>query len=131
MSKRNALFGGGIVPMDPGERDRYVLVQQRSTTDTGDSSGFPSETWTTLTNLWMSKQELKGSERYMAQQLSGSIVTRWESAYLESMDPELVDVVKLRRLVYKGRAYDITSADQIGRREGIEFMTLAASAVPA
>lgn len=131
MSKRNALFGGGTVPMDSGERDRYVLIQQRSATDAGDSSGFPVETWTTLARVWMSKQELKGAERYMAQQLSGSIVTRWEMPYLASMDPELLDIVKLRRLVYQGRVFDITSADQIGRREGIELMTLAASRVAA
>jgi hypothetical protein len=40
-------------------------------------------------------------------------------------DPELVDVVKARRLVASGRIYDITAAAQIGRRQGLELLTRA------
>lgn len=131
MSKRQVLFGGGVVPMDAGERDRYVLIQQRSETDAADTSGLPVETWTTLASVWMSRQELKGAERFAAQQLTGSAVTRWEMPYLASMDPELVNVPKLRRLVYQQRVFDITSADHVGRKDGIELLTLARMAVSA
>ena len=48
-------------------------------------------------------------------------------SYIASMDPELVDVPKLRRLVYQGRTYEIVHAAMIGRREGIEFLTIASS----
>jgi hypothetical protein len=41
------------------------------------------------------------------------------------MDPDLLDVPKRRRLVYKGRTYDIVAAGQIGRNEGVELLTLA------
>jgi ribosomal protein S5 len=43
------------------------------------------------------------------------------------MDPDLVDVQKERRLVVSGRIFDIRAATTIGRRRGIELVTLAGS----
>ncbi len=125
MARRNLPLGGAI-PMEPGERDKAVLIQQRSATDAAGSSGFPVETWTTLhARVFMRKEDLKGNERFQASQLSAPFTTRWEMGYREDMDPELLDVPKLRRLVYQGRIYDIVEASQIGRREGVELMTVA------
>jgi hypothetical protein len=41
------------------------------------------------------------------------------------MDPDLVDVPKLRRVLFHGRIHDIVAANQIGMREGVELLTLA------
>jgi head-tail adaptor len=124
MAKRN-LMNGAAIPMEPGERDRAVTIQQLSETVV---KGVPKESWTTLVaTAWMRKMGLKSSERFTAQQVKGSADTQWEMDYREDMDPELVDVVKTRRLLYLGRAYDITGADVIGRREGIELLTLSGS----
>lgn len=122
MAKRNLPYGG-ITPFDPGERDRSVTLREKATA--AGSSGFPSETPTTLATVWARKDDLKGSERFGDGQLSAPFTTRWEIGYRADMDPELVDVPKTRDLVYQGRHYDITDASLIGRRDGIELMTLA------
>lgn len=124
MAKRN-LMNGAAIPMEPGERDRAVTIQQMTETVV---NGVPKESWTTLVGtVWMRKMGLKASERFTAQQVKGSADTQWEMDYREDMDPELIDVVKTRRLLYMGRVYDITGADVIGRREGIELVTLSGS----
>jgi SPP1 family predicted phage head-tail adaptor len=123
MAQRNLPLGGAI-PMEPGERDRIVIIQKM--TDGKGTSGFPTEAPSTLAAVPMRKADMNGSERYQAEQLSAPFNTRWEMGYRADMDPELVDVAKTRRLVYQGRAYDIVEAHMIGRREGIELLTLTA-----
>jgi SPP1 family predicted phage head-tail adaptor len=123
MARRN-LSNGEATAMEPGERDRAVVIQQ--VTDSIGSAGSPVETWTTLdAQVWMRKLDASQAERFRAAQLSAPFDTQWEMGYRDDMDPELVDVTKVRRLVYQGRVYDIVSASQIGRREGIELLTLA------
>ena len=121
-------MNGAAIPMEPGERDRAVTVQQL--TASKGPSGFPVETWTTLAApVWMRKLDLQQRERITAEQLSAKGDTQWEMGYRADMDPELVDVERTRRLLYQGRIYDITDASQIGRREGIELLTITSSAV--
>lgn len=106
-----------------GERDRPVTIEQ--SVDTTGGSGFPVETWTTLVSpYWMHKEDLTGAERFHAAQLSASFDTRWTGPYRDDLDPDLVDVPKTRRLVYLGKVFDIVSARQLGRRQGVELMTL-------
>ena len=122
MAKRNLPLGGAI-PMEPGERDRKVTIQ--AVTSSVGASGRPIETVTTLASVWMRRLDLSMTEAWKTSQLSAAATTQWEMGYREDMDPELVDVPRTRRLLYQGRAYDITGASQIGRREGIELLTLA------
>lgn len=112
-------------PMEPGERDKQVTIQQL--TESAGSSSFPVESWTSLCTMFMSKEDIGGRERFTASQLSTPYETRWEGNYRADMDPDLLDVPKLRRVVYKDRVHDIVSASIIGRNEGIELLTLAAS----
>lgn len=123
MAKRNLPLGGAV-PMEPGERDRAVTILQLS--DSVGSSKFPVETWTVLeTAVWMRKLDVKGMERFVAAQVSAPFDSQWEMGYRSDMDPELYDVPKTRRLLYQGRLFEVVAASQIGRREGIELMTLA------
>lgn len=124
MAKRN-LMNGAAIPMEPGERDKAVTIQQLTETIV---KGFAKESWTTLaTPVWMRKMGLRASERFEAEQVAGKADTQWEMGYREDMDPDLVNVVKVRRLLYAGRVYEITGADMIGRREGIELITVSGS----
>lgn len=128
MAKRNLPLGGAI-PMDPGERDQPVAIQQRAVTK--GPSGFAVESWTSLALLvWMRRDDLKGHERFVAHQVSAPAETRWELGYRADMDPEVVDVTADRRLVHRGRVYDITHGSLIGARQGIELMTRATGAAP-
>lgn len=120
----------GFVSVEPGARDRLVTIQSRPSADsevaeTVSISGMPVDDWATLANVWMERVNLGGRERFAASQMSAPYDTRWRMNYRADMDPELIDVPKLRRLVYQGRTYDITAAEQMGRRDGIELSTLA------
>lgn len=117
-------------PLESGRRDRLVTIQQLTETDS--DSGMPVETWTDLvSSMPASKEDVSGRERFVSSQESARFDTRWVINYRADMDPELVDVPKVRRIVYSGRAHDITSATHLGRKDGIELMTLAAARLPA
>ena len=125
---QRTLPNGAVIPMESGERDRRVLIQQLA--DAVPDSRFPTEEWTTLLpSVYMRKMDVRQNERFASAQISAPIDTQWEMGYVRSMDPELHDIVKTRRLVYQGRVYDIVSASLIGRREGVELMTLATGKV--
>lgn len=119
------------LPIDPGERDRAVTIQRRDA-DEADAVGEPVETWTTLVAAaYMKRIDANGRERFQASQVSAPYDTRWEMSYRADMDPDLVDVPKLRRLKYKGRYYDIVHAALINRQDGIELSTLASGRAEA
>ncbi len=106
-----------------GLRTRSVTIQEL-TASKGDS-GFPIESWTTLTTVRASKDDATGQERFIASQLSAPFETTWQIPFLASMDPEVVNVPKTRRLLYAGRIHDIVSATPIGLHRGLELKTLA------
>jgi head-tail adaptor len=114
---------------EPGLRDRAITIQQRSATDAVDASSYePVETWTTLVaNCPAAKTEVTGWERFRAEQTSARYDQRWEINYRADMDPELVDVPKVRRLLVGTRVLEIVAAQEIGRREGIALLTVAAT----
>ncbi len=114
-----------------GCRDRLVTIQQRSAADAVATSGFPVDSWTTLATVFMEKMDVSGSEAFRAEQLAARYDTRWKMPYRADMDPDLVDVPKLRRLVFQTRTFDIVSASHLGRKRGIELSTLASTRVPA
>ena len=116
---------------DRGKADRWITIQQRSTADQADSSGTPNEVgeWTTLTGSYAEKIVIGGRERFTAEQRSAPYDTRWRIGYRSDMDPELHDIAKIRRLTYQSRIYDIVDAQLIGRREGVDVMTLAGGTI--
>lgn len=107
-----------------GARDRAVRIE--ALTQTTDESGFPIETWSTLADrVWMHKEDLAGGERLAAMQVTGMMDSAWAMDWREDMDPEALDVLKSRRLVHNDRVFDIVAASVVGRRDGIELMTLS------
>jgi SPP1 family predicted phage head-tail adaptor len=106
-----------------GLRDRPVTIEQLTAT-TG-PSGFPVEAWTPLATLYAFRRDVRGRERFAADQQTAPYDTVWEVNYTAPLDPELVDVPTTRRLVAEGRVYEIVAAALIGRRLGIELSTLA------
>ncbi len=113
----------------PGLRTKLVTIQQ--VTDSKGPSGRPVETWITLCQAWMERDDLTGTEHYTtAQEFSRSDVI-WRMPYQSNMDPESLNEPKTRRLLYAGRVYDIVSAVPIGQHAKIELTTLANTAVPA
>jgi head-tail adaptor len=110
-----------VTPMEPGERNRYVTIQQA--TDTTGATGYPTETWTLLATFFAARYDQTGLERWKAEQEEGTQIVRWELPFVASMDPESVNVVKNRRVIYNGMVFDILASSLIGMREGIELIT--------
>lgn len=106
-----------------GARDRLVTVQSMSASK--GSSNYPVETWVDLADVWASKRDLRGMERFTAAQMSAPYETRWELPYSANWDPELVDVPKSRRLVVDGRVHNIVAAEEVQRRRLVAVMTVA------
>lgn len=108
-----------------GARDRLVTIEQL--TESKGTSNYPVESWDTLVDVWAHKADASARERFSfsANQETAPYDTRWTIPFLESMDPDAVDVRKTRRLLYRGRVHDIVGAMEIGRREAIELQTLA------
>ena len=112
--------------IDTGQRDKHVTIQQL--TESRGSSGFPVESWTTLVSVFMAREDVGGDvssrrERFVADQQMAIADTRWTLLFRDDMDPEAIDVPKTRRLLYRGRPYNITAARPVGRRDAIELLT--------
>lgn len=110
-------------PLGSGTRDRFITIEQAVTVTP--ASGRPTQEWTTLTEVWARKKELQGLQRFDADQLSEPFDQQWEIPYMASMDPELVNVPKNRRLRVRERIINILWAIELGRREGIMLGTRA------
>lgn len=97
-----------------GQMDRRVTIEQR--TETRPASKAPVETWATLAVVSMAivsqKKRLEG-ERFTANQMSARQNTVWHTPYRSDLDPEIVSVPRDRRLLYRGRYYDILDATQL------------------
>ena len=116
-------------PVGSGKRDRWITIQ--TLTESTGSSRYPVEEWNTLTQVWAEKRDIRGVERFVfsADQQSAPYDTRWEIPYRPDMDPELVNIPKHRRLVVRGRVHEIVAAAEIGRKRGVELMTLSGGLV--
>lgn len=109
--------------LNAGALTTPVTIQQLAES-TGPSQ-FPVETWSTLyATAWMSREEVRGGERMADGQLSAQASTRWAMRYVADMDPDLVNVPKVRRLLYGGRVYDIVRGEHLGRKDGIALTTI-------
>lgn len=111
-----------------GQMDRLVTIEQA--TETRDTtSKAPKLTWTTLGTAFMAAKPMRGRERFAAEQLSASGDTVWHTHYRADMDPEAIDVPKLRRLSFRGRRHEIVAATHVGMRDGLELVTIASQRV--
>lgn len=107
-----------------GKRDRLIqlvpIEQGRA------PSGFPTETDDTPEiRLWVSKDDIGGRERIVMDQTSAPFDTRFVLPFSDAYNPNTVNVPKVFALDYAGKRYDIVAAAEIGRRDGVEVLTIA------
>lgn len=109
-----------------GRRQCLITLKTRPATDAVDESYTPVDgPWTELAKVWAQKVELGGDEQFRAMQLSAKYDTRWLIRYRSDMDPDLVDVAKVRQVIHKSRTHDIVSAVRSDRQDDIELKTLS------
>jgi hypothetical protein len=115
--------------MAAGRRDTDVDIQFLRPESEND--GYPVERWQTReVGVMMNRQDVRADERWTASQTSAFVETIFQMPYLPCMDPDLVDVPNERRLVLSGRVFDIRAASMIGRRQGLELLTLSGTRIP-
>jgi head-tail adaptor len=103
-----------------GQRDKLVTIQ--SLTDSVDATGAPVQVWATFGSAWMHRRRPSGTEVFTSDQVTAPERAEWVMAYQSNMDPESVDVTKLRRLSYRGWLYDISAGYRQDRDEGMAIV---------
>lgn len=103
--------------MIAGPMDRRATLQSPAITR-GDA-GDVITGWTTVAEVWAGKRDVRGREFLAAgatqAEMETVITIRWRE-----------DVGAAWRVMIDGRAYDITGAAEIGRRDGLELRCVAA-----
>jgi len=99
--------------MKTGRMDRLVTLKIRTATGQ-DDHGEETATWEDIP-IWAERREIRGNERFVAQQE----VATWDARYFIHYRE---DVTTLDLLVDQGRTYDIVAVLPLGRREGLELL---------
>ena len=105
--------------------DRDVLITIEGATEAIAPTGFVVETFAPLPPpIWARREAAAPSgEPFTGDQIVGRESTIWTVPYRADLDPDGVDVPKLRRVTYAGAVYDIVSASLLSRRGLIRLAT--------
>lgn len=95
--------------------DERVTLQSRSVAT--DAFGQDTITWVEVATVWAQCQVLRGREFFAAAQVQQEHTVKVRIRYR-------ADVSTLTRLVWQGRAHDITGVVPVGRKDMLELMCL-------
>lgn len=98
--------------MRAGSLDRRVTIQSATTTQ--DASGQPIETWATLAVVWAGRRDVRGSERFGAQQDFATRTATYRMYWLSGIHERM-------RLVDAGTTYRITGIAASRRQNWLEL----------
>ena len=98
-----------------GQLDQRVTLQGRSVAT--DANGQDTITWVDVATVWAQCQAVRGREFFAAAQVQQEQTVKVRIRYR-------ADVVQTMRLVWQGRAHDITGVVPVGRKEMLEIMCL-------
>lgn len=98
--------------MRAGKLDRRVKLQRYTVTQ--NTLGEEVQTWVDVATVWAGRRDLRGTERYAAQQMVAKTTVIYTIRYRAGLTP-------LNRLIDGSDVYDIQAALQVGRKEGLEL----------
>lgn len=104
--------------MAAGSLDRRVTIQRATTMK--DALGTAIPAWSDLATVWAQRVPQRAIETWKA---GGTAATR-EVMWRIRWSTQVADVGATDRLVYKGTVMEISGTEEIGRREGIEIITV-------
>ena len=104
--------------MKPGPLDRRVTIQRK--TVVYDEYNSPVEAWANLATLSAQVIQQSGREFLSADQTQAERRVLFRLRWFDG-------VTVLDRVSYGGRLHNIQDVKELGRREGLELMTLAAA----
>ena len=101
--------------MRAGDLDQRVTIQARSVAT--DAMGQDTITWVDVATVWAQCHAVRGREFFAAAQVQQEQTVkmriRWRA-----------DVSTMNRVVWEGRAHDVTGVVPVGRRDMLELMCL-------
>lgn len=103
--------------MRTGRMDRVVTLRGKTTAP--NDYGEEVATWSDIATVWAERLELRGDERWNAQQVVAKIACKYRIRYRTDVDA--IDIL----VDSDGREYDIQAVLEIGRREGLELICSA------
>lgn len=95
--------------MRSGKLNRKISIQQ-PVSAAKDAYGAEVVTWSTLANVWASRQQLSGREYFAAQQELSNIGIKFRIRYRDDVEPKM-------RVVSDSLTYDIESVIDADDRE--------------
>jgi SPP1 family predicted phage head-tail adaptor len=106
------------MPLDARKLDRRITIQRATTVKDGLGTAIP--TWTDLATVWAQRVPQRAIETWKAGGTAATREVMWRIRWSE----KVADVGPADRLVYKGTVMQISGTQEIGRREGIEIITV-------
>lgn len=99
-----------------GKMDRLLTLYKpvRTRLSTGEEIVTPTEYGT----AWAERKPLRGTERWVAQQVAAEVDERFIIRYRQNLSP-------ICEIAFEGRRYEVTSVTEIGRHEGYEILATA------
>lgn len=101
--------------MRAGDLDQRVTLQARSVVT--DAMGQDTITWQDIATVWAQCQAVRGREFFAAAQVQQEQTVKVRIRYR-------ADVSTMTRLIWDGRAHDITGVVPVGRKDMLEIMCL-------
>jgi SPP1 family predicted phage head-tail adaptor len=99
---------------------RVQLCRRGVARDT--STGEDLGAWSPFATVWAAVKPVTGRESWAAQQRFAEIDTVFTMRWRADVDVEV-------RVVYEGRAYDVTAALEVGNREALDVLATARAEV--
>ena len=104
--------------MDAGKFDRRVTFEKK--VETQNDYGELEASWQFVATVWARRLSSKGREFYSGGQILGANDLGIQVRY----SPQVAELTQLDRFIYKGKAYNIKSIDEVERRE---YLTILAN----
>lgn len=101
--------------MRAGNLDQRVTIQARA--EVTDAMGQATITWQDVATVWAQCQAVRGREFFAAAQVQQEQTIKVRMRYR-------ADVSTMHRLLWEGRAHDITGVVPVGRKDMLELMCL-------
>lgn len=101
--------------MNIGQLDQRVTLQSRSVAT--DGMGQDTITWVDVATVWAQCQALRGREFFAAAQVQQEQTVKVRIRFRD-------DVNQTMRLMWQGRAHDITGVVPVGRKDMLEIMCM-------
>ena len=101
--------------MRAGELRHRITIEAPMATQ--NAFGEPIEGWTTVADVWASREDLSGREAFLAMQTMAEVTTRFRMRYRDGVNATM-------RILSDGSIYRVTSvADPDGTRRSLVILT--------